>query len=183
MGVSSPLRILPCRKCPCAILLAQTLLPEGTVASAPRAPAAAAAALIVVARPAARRRRGPGGRDQSRARARLALPHWRPCRQDAAPTTSSSSVPSSPRLPRPSQHPSLSHTAAAVRSHIPCPRRPRPSEDDGLRRLRCGPPKPPRGHALPFVYRRHRCPRRELLFNRQCRYTTATAAAAGSRSP
>ena len=43
--------------------------------------------------------------DRSLARAKPGLPYWRPCQQDATPTMSSSSVPSSPRLPRPSRHP------------------------------------------------------------------------------
>ena len=43
--------------------------------------------------------------DRSLARAKPGLPYWRPCQQDATPTMSSSSVPLSPRLPRPSRHP------------------------------------------------------------------------------
>jgi len=64
MGVSSPLRILPCRKCPRAILSAQTLPPEETVASAPRAPAAAAAAL-----------RHPSSSSSARARSSISRAH------------------------------------------------------------------------------------------------------------
>ena len=100
MGVSSPLRILPCRKCPRAILSAQTLPPEETVASAPRAPAAAAAALRHPSSSSSAREvidlaRARGHR--SLARTRLGLPPRWPCRQDAAPPTSLSSVSSSPR--------------------------------------------------------------------------------------
>ena len=43
--------------------------------------------------------------DRSFARAKPGLPYWRPCQQDTTPTMSSSSVPSSPRLPRPLRHP------------------------------------------------------------------------------